>query len=77
MNARVQNHLIGCLFLRPPQAGSVLAMQNKYATLDQIRTIKRHAPQTALLEINGSGHFPFLTHTDEVINAIATFAGRK
>ena len=53
---------------------AIQGVQDEYATLDQIRTIKRHAPQTALLEIDGCGHFPFLTRADEVIDAIATFA---
>jgi pimeloyl-ACP methyl ester carboxylesterase len=56
---------------------AIQGVQDEYATLDQIRAIKRHAPQTALLEIDGSGHFPFLTRADEVIDAIAAFIGRK
>ncbi|MDR0564869.1 MAG: alpha/beta hydrolase [Azoarcus sp.] len=55
---------------------AIQGVQDEYATLDQIDAIQRNAPQTVLLKIEGSGHFPFLVKPQIVIDAIADFVGR-
>jgi pimeloyl-ACP methyl ester carboxylesterase len=52
---------------------AIQGVQDEYATLDQIRAIKRCAPQTQLMEIADCGHFPFLHHPEKVIEGIAAF----
>ena len=47
--------------------------QDEYATLDQIETVQRHAPQTKLIKIDECGHVPYLAKRDAVIEAIAVF----
>jgi len=54
----------------------VLAIQGRedeYATLEQIKGIKRAAPQTELIVIEQCGHFPYLIHGDTVVEHIAAF----
>jgi len=54
----------------------VLAMQgvdDEYGTLEQIRGIRRGAPQTRLLEIPDCGHSPHKDRPDLVIAAVAGF----
>ncbi|MBO1113422.1 alpha/beta fold hydrolase [Bordetella petrii] len=56
----------------------VLALQgldDEYGTLEQIRGIRRAAPQTRLLEIPGCGHSPHKDQPDVVIAAVADFVG--
>ena len=52
---------------------AIQGVQDEYATLDQIEAIQRHAPQTELLTMDGSGHLPFLVFEERVIEAIAEF----
>lgn len=52
---------------------AIQGVQDEYATLDQIEAIERCAPQTHLMEIEGCGHFPFLSHPEKVIEKIAAF----
>jgi pimeloyl-ACP methyl ester carboxylesterase len=52
---------------------AIQGRQDEYATLDQIEAIARHAPQTELLVIEDCGHFPHLTHAEQVTSAIAAF----
>src|SRR3546814_71091 len=56
----------------------VLALQgldDEYGTLEQIRGIRRAAPQTRLLEIPGCGHSPHKDQPDVVTGAVADFVG--
>jgi len=56
----------------------VLALQgldDEYGTLEQIRGIRRAAPQTHLLEIPDCGHSPHKDQPDVVIAAVADFVG--
>ncbi len=56
----------------------VLALQgldDEYGTLEQIRGIRRAAPQTRLLEIPDCGHSPHKDQPDVVIAAVADFVG--
>ena len=54
----------------------LLAMQgidDEYGTLEQIRGIKRHVPQTELLELVACGHSPHRDQPERVIEATSTF----
>jgi len=54
----------------------LLAMQgldDEYGTLEQIRGIARHVPQTRLLEIPHCGHSPHRDQPQAVIDAVTTF----
>lgn len=54
----------------------VLAIQgvdDEYGTLEQIRGIKRRAPQTQLLEIPACGHSPHRDQPDVLIQALQEF----
>ncbi|KDC07522.1 alpha/beta fold hydrolase [Bordetella bronchiseptica] len=56
----------------------VLAMQgvdDEYGTLEQIRGIRRLAPQTRLLEIQDCGHSPHKDQPELVTRALAGFVG--
>ncbi|MFD4841588.1 alpha/beta fold hydrolase [Achromobacter sp. NPDC058515] len=56
----------------------VLAIQgvdDEYGTLEQIRGIRRRAPQAELLEIPDCGHSPHKDQPDTVIQAVADFVG--
>ncbi|WP_376851214.1 alpha/beta fold hydrolase [Bordetella pertussis] len=56
----------------------VLAMQgvdDEYGTLEQIRGIRRLAPQTRLLEIQDCGHSPHKDQPELVTRAVAGFVG--
>ncbi|MDM9559537.1 alpha/beta hydrolase [Bordetella petrii] len=56
----------------------LLALQgvdDEYGTLEQIRGIRRLAPQTRLLEIPACGHAPHKDQPDTVIAAVADFVG--
>ncbi|WP_454675074.1 alpha/beta fold hydrolase [Achromobacter pestifer] len=56
----------------------VLAIQgvdDEYGSLAQIHSIRRHAPQTVLLEIPGCRHSPHKDQPDIVIQAVADFVG--
>jgi pimeloyl-ACP methyl ester carboxylesterase len=62
----------------PRIACPVLAIQgvdDEYGTLEQIRGIRRHAPQTKLLEIARCGHSPHKDQPATVIQAVADFVG--
>jgi pimeloyl-ACP methyl ester carboxylesterase len=54
----------------------ILAVQgvaDEYATLEQIRGIARHAPQTRLLELEASGHAPHRDQPEKLMAAVADF----
>lgn len=56
----------------------ILALQgveDEYGTLEQIRGIRRLAPQTRLIELPGCGHSPHKDQPQAVIQAVADFAG--
>ncbi len=56
----------------------VLAIQgagDEYGTLEQVRGIRRRAPQTELLEIPDCGHSPHRDQPATVIQAVARFVG--
>lgn len=56
----------------------VLAIQgtgDEYGTLEQVRGIRRRAPQTELLEIPDCGHSPHRDQPATVIPAVARFVG--
>ncbi|KDB83477.1 alpha/beta hydrolase domain protein [Bordetella bronchiseptica CARE970018BB] len=56
----------------------MLAMQgvdDEYGTLEQIRGIRRLAPQTRLLEIQDCGHSPHKDQPELVTRALAGFVG--
>ncbi|MCD0502525.1 alpha/beta fold hydrolase [Bordetella petrii] len=56
----------------------LLALQgldDEYGTLEQIRRIRRGAPQARLLEIPGCGHSPHKDRPDIVTAAVADFVG--
>ena len=56
---------------------AIQGTQDEYATLEQIEAISHHAPQTKLMKIDGCGHFPFLTQSEAVIEAIAAFVSAE
>jgi pimeloyl-ACP methyl ester carboxylesterase len=54
----------------------VLAIQGEqdaFGTLEQVRVIRRHAPQTQLLELEGRGHVPHFEDPQAVIRASVSF----
>lgn len=56
----------------------VLAIQgvdDEYGTLEQVRGIRRRAPQTELLEIPDCGHSPHRDQPATVVQAVARFVG--
>ncbi len=56
----------------------VLAIQgtdDQYGTLEQVRGIRRRAPQTELLEIPDCGHSPHRDQPATVVQAVARFVG--
>ena len=62
----------------PRIACPVLAIQgvdDEYGSLAQIRGIRRHAPQTVLLEIPDCRHSPHKDQPAIVIQAVADFVG--
>ncbi|MEN9768677.1 MAG: alpha/beta hydrolase [Pseudomonadota bacterium] len=57
----------------------VLAVQgvdDEYGTLEQIRGIARHVPQTELLELPACGHSPHRDQPQALMEAVAGFVGR-
>jgi len=60
-------HAIRCPVL------ALQGMQDEYGTLEQIRGIRRRAPQTQLLEIPDCRHSPHKDQPDVVIRAMAEF----
>ncbi|KRC84498.1 haloalkane dehalogenase [compost metagenome] len=64
----------------PRIACPVLAIQgvdDEYGTLEQVRGIRRRAPQTELLEIPDCGHSPHKDQSATVIQAVANFVGAQ
>lgn len=62
----------------PRIACPVLAIQgedDEYGTLEQVRGIRRRAPQAELLEIPDCGHSPHKDQSATVIQAVASFVG--
>jgi pimeloyl-ACP methyl ester carboxylesterase len=56
---------------------AVQGLDDEYATLEQIRGIARRAPQTRLLELEGSGHSPHRDQPEKLMAAVADFIARS
>jgi pimeloyl-ACP methyl ester carboxylesterase len=54
---------------------AIQGLDDEYGTLEQIRGIQRHAPQTRLLMLPDCGHSPHKDQPGIVIQAVAEFVG--
>jgi len=54
---------------------AIQGMDDEYGTLEQVRGIRRRAPQTELLEIPDCGHSPHRDQPATVVQAVARFVG--
>ena len=52
---------------------AVQGLDDEYGTLEQIRGIARHVPQTELLELPDCGHSPHRDQAERVIAAVTSF----
>ncbi|MOA66522.1 Alpha/beta hydrolase family protein [compost metagenome] len=56
---------------------AIQGVDDEYGTLEQVRGIRRRAPQTELLEIPDCGHSPHKDQPATVIQAVANFVGAQ
>lgn len=54
---------------------AIQGLDDHYGSLEQIRGIKRHAPQTQLVELADCGHSPHIDQPELLIQLIADFVG--
>jgi pimeloyl-ACP methyl ester carboxylesterase len=55
---------------------AVQGLDDEYGTLEQVRGIARHVPQTQLLELPACGHSPHRDQPEAVIEAVRAFIAR-
>jgi len=69
----IENELdaIGCPVL------AIQGVDDEYGTLEQVRSIARHAPQTELFEVDNCGHSPHRDQPERVIIAATRFINNR